>query len=96
MRIIVVESRRMFSTTRPRLCAVHAAHPRPMISASAKSVMPGVDRQAERVDEQRVDLRPDPDGVGDDDVVDEDDHRPEITSVERAMPRQVTEAVLRK
>ena len=35
-----------------------------------------VDRQAERVDEQRVDLRPDPDGVGDDDVVDEDDHRP--------------------
>ena len=34
----------MLSSTRPRLWAAHAAHPRPMISASAKSVMPGVDR----------------------------------------------------
>ena len=40
MRIIVVESRMMFSKTRPRLWAVHAAHPMPTISASAKSVMP--------------------------------------------------------
>lgn len=37
---MVVESRMMLSSTRPRLWAAHAAHPRPMISASAKSVMP--------------------------------------------------------
>ena len=34
-----------------------------------------VDRKPQRIDEQRVELRPDPDRAGDDDVVDEDDQR---------------------